>query len=213
MLALLLCACFSEDEEEPEVKFSDVLVGNWTITMVDLDDDGREKESSQVYSLSVAETATPGTVAGTLFVDDEEGVPTPAGKLALVQNQDVKSRFSVQYNDDPEAESMDELASTMLTIGLDDTILSTGKTSDGSLYSLNILSPKVFEVTLYNNNTKAITLVRCLKDVDPAQKPSTLNALMPLLTLLPMFLMTWMGGANQAPAPQPAGPGSAKKEN
>ena len=108
--------------------------------------------------------------------------------------------FSVQFAPSPDAETLEELTSIKLENGVDDIVVTTGKTTDGISYSVNVVSVNVIEVTLFNKETKGITIVRCLKELPPQKQGSLWQAFLPMLPTLMFTLFGNKGRQMGAPA-------------
>lgn len=206
MFGFLLLAALGQCAD---YNYTNIFQGRWNITMIELDEEGHESPEASVYSVDL--TAGEGfTLQGQIFGEDEDGVPAPVSKLGLVMDAEVqddgKTVFSVQFAPSPDAESLEEIASVKLHNDLDDVVIATGKTVDGIAYSFNIVTVNTIEITLFNKETKAITILRCLKELPP-QKGSMMQMLM---SFLPMLLMMFTRG--KAMQPQAAA-GEGKPKN
>ena len=186
--SLLLFAALSQST----VNYTDIFVGNWNISVVELDEDGREREERSVYSVRVGNIEALGKVGGQVIGEDEEGVPVPVGKIEFEQDPESNGTFVFSLADNAETDDTEPVTTFTLEMGVDDVCVTTGKTNDGVLYSLNVLSMYVIEVTLYNKENKAITIVRCLKE-QPTHQTSIWSMLLPML---PSLMMMFMGGGN-----------------
>ena len=202
-MAASLLFVFAALSRAADVNYKDIFIGKWNISVVELDDEGNEKPDRGIYAVEMASTGESGRVSGEVFGEDEEGVPMPVGKIGVELEEGTNSTFAFQLSENPEAEELDELAKFTLEMGIDDVCVTTGKTSDGWLYSVNVLSIYLIEVTLYNKESKAVTIIRCMKDAPPPQRGSMWTALMPML---PTLLFTLFGRGNmmgESPACEP----------
>ena len=188
--------------------YTSVFEGRWNITMIELDEEGNENAEAQIYSVSLA-AGEDLSIQGQVFGDDEDGVPTPIAKLGRVMDAEDNTTFSVQFAPSPDAESLEELTSVKLENGVDDVVLTTGKTTDGITYSVNVVSVNVIEVTLFNKETKAITILRCLKELPPQKQGSMWQAFLPML---PTLLFTLFGNKNRPMGPPGAQAGGEKQK-
>lgn len=196
-----------------DVNYTDLVVGKWTVTMVQLDETGREfNPPSPSFMVEMTGTEESGVLEGEILGEDEEGVPVPVGKAGFVLEEGTNNTFRFLLAADSEAETLEDVTSFTLENGVDDVCVTMGKTSNDQLYSLNVLSVNVVEVTLYDKETKGITIFRCLKEPKPAQKGSMWSMLLPML---PMLISTFMNrGSFGAPAAAPAdGNAVADKKN
>ena len=190
------------------MNFTDVFVGNWNVTVVELDEDGLERPGAAVFSVQIGGTATIGKVAGQVYGEDEEGVPVPVGKVEFEGDEESNATFTFAMSDDPDSDSTEPMATFTLEMGTDEVCVTTGKTNDGQIYSLNVLSMYVVELTLYNKETKTVTIVRCLKE-QPVHQQSIWTMLLPMLPSLMMMFMNMGRGGCPACGPCNAGENAA----
>lgn len=158
----LAFSLFSKDEVE-EVQIREIARGNWSVAMVELTSEGKEKDEPVFYNASLTNETIDGPVTGKYFDVDVEFSFTSRLSFDLVLKKENKNIFEHSF-------TIKEL--------YDGALVCTGRLEElDTTFSLNILSYGVVELSLFNTKTSHITIYRCKKYIKPQQS---------LIWLLPM---------------------------
>ena len=148
-ISLLFFSLFSQNNKNQIFNVYDIFQGEWNITKLSLDSEGKENEDLTIFQINLTNT-TEIELAGEYndisihlsFVDNKT-----LDVQILKNGEKILEKNEVKFND----------------LG-NDGLYTTGKVND-SLYSFSILSDRVIELTILDTNTKEIILYRMFKKI------------------------------------------------
>ena len=180
MLTLFLVALGRPDP----VNLSTIVLGVWTGSLYELDEDGGERVDTATYIATIFGAKSRDQIRGDVLRETQSGITHLVCKIGFDRDGDSNS-FWFLFSDKPEAHSLASM--TKFSIGTLGRLLSaSGRLNDGRLYSATILDESTLEMTLYDPNQKRILMFRMTKRSSSGARPGFWRLLAPLI---PFFLL------------------------
>jgi hypothetical protein len=188
------------------INMSNVFLGNWNVTEVQLEAKGVEASETREYIGTFSRQPDSGLISGAFMATNDLDDSSAKYHILLAPRENETFQFSFSAAEEVALEpgSEPEFPSPPIEFifGLDDMVTATGSDGTGNFYSINVLSTSLIEVTVFNSETKATTIYRCIKEV-PVQQRSIWTSLLPMMPMLLMMMFNGRGaGAPQAAAPK-----------
>jgi hypothetical protein len=196
---LILISAFARLTQST-IDLARVFAGQWNVTEVLLDYNADEWPEQRFFFLEFP----PETGSRMTFGDLIEYNPATGGldpkKRIIINITRNRVGFDVSRFVHPDIELYPgvELTPIEFKFGADNMVTATGS-HKGYIFSINVLSDSVIEITLFNVSLPSTTIYRCVKKATP--HPRTWDILASFLPIVPMFLMMVFNGVREALAP------------
>jgi hypothetical protein len=128
------------------LNLTQILCGDWNVSAVDLDSDGRKFPPSFFTCQLHLTSPLPGHLTGTFS-------PSVLPPLNLTESSHSNATFMFQIS----PKVLEEIA---LHFDGPASATAIGQTASGTLYSANLLSPRALKLSIFNSTTKTVRLFR-----------------------------------------------------